>query len=193
MLASQLALRFAQWESRTLDPYDGSTTTIYRYQGYLQEMNTGAMKSFQADPTDTTTGCATITGETNTLIEYMFNEDNYTDATFSQDEFIENGQIMAFAMMDQFEQCGVIEFLTVFDAAASKLPQTMSAFASFGTQIGLGWETHDTSAWLAFAEIQEAYENNDQEEWAQGMGLLISQILKFQADGASVDVAPTGN
>ena len=183
-LAGQLALRFAQWESR-INPMS-EETTIYRYQGYLQEMNRGAMASFQANPDDSGSGCSQVTGETNTLIEFMFTETNYVDETFNQDEFIENFQIMAFSMMDQFEQCGVVEFLTVFDNAASKLPQMTSAFATFGTQVGLGWETHDTSAWLAFADIQEAYDANNQEEWAEGVGLLVSQILKFQADAASV-------
>lgn len=111
------------------------------------------MASFQANPDDTSSGCFTATTESNELIEFMFTETNYIDETFSQSEFTENFQITAFSVMDQFEQCGVVEFLTVFDNAASRIPQMSAAFASFGTQVGLGWETHDTSAWLAFAEI----------------------------------------
>ena len=56
-----------------------STTTIYRYQCYLQEMNRCAMKSFQANPDDIESGCYTLTGESNTLIEFMFDEANYID------------------------------------------------------------------------------------------------------------------
>lgn len=150
-IAAQLALRFAQWESR-VNPMS-EETTIYRYQGYLQEANKGAMASFQANPDDTSSGCSTATVESNELIEFMFTETNYTDETFNQSEFTENFQITAFSVMDQFEQCGVVEFLTVFDNAASRIPQMSAAFASFGTQVGLGWEEHDTSAWLAFADI----------------------------------------
>lgn len=76
-IAGQLALRFAQWESRQ-NPIS-EETTIYRYQGYLQQMNTGAMKSFQANPDDTDTGCFEATGESNTLIEFMFDDANYAD------------------------------------------------------------------------------------------------------------------
>ena len=119
-IATQLAYGFAKWESRQ-DPMS-DVTTIYRYQGYLQEMNTGAMKSFQSNPDDIESGCYTLTAESNTLIEFMFDENNYVDATFNESEFTENAQITAFAVMDQFEECGVVQFLTLFDSAASKIP-----------------------------------------------------------------------
>ena len=66
-----------------------------------------------------------------------------------------------------------------------------AAFSTFGTQIYLGMDEKDTSAWLAYDEIETAYNAKNQEDFAEGMGLLVSQILKFEADAASVDVAPT--
>ena len=62
-------------------------TTVERYAGYLELMNTGAMKSLQMDPDNPDGDCLTLTEETNALIQAMFNSDNYTNGVINQAEF----------------------------------------------------------------------------------------------------------
>lgn len=99
---------------------------------------------------------------------------------------------MAFSMMDQFEVCGISELLIVLDGALNDIPRTSSSLTSLGTQIALGWENGDTSVWLAVADIQSNVGTENYEDLGKGLGLLISQILKFEAPGAVVQVSPTG-
>ena len=98
---------------------------------------------------------------------------------------------MAFALMDEFEECGVNEFLIVLDGALNNIPQTTSALTSAATQLALGYENQDTSLYIGIADIQTAFANDDMVGVGQGAGLLISQILKYEAPGAVIDVQPT--
>ena len=50
--------------------------------------------------------------------------------------------------MDEFEKCGVNEFLIVLDGALNNIPQTSSALMSAGTQLAIGYENKDTSMYL---------------------------------------------
>ena len=43
----------------------------------------------------------------------------------------------------------------------------------------------------AVAEIQSNVGTENYEDLGMGLGLLLSQIIKFEAPGASVEVAPT--
>ena len=65
--------------------------------------------------------------------------------------------------MDEFEKCGVNEFLIVLDGALNNIPQTVSAFNSAATQIALGYENSDTSIYYAVADITEAFGSDDME------------------------------
>ena len=98
---------------------------------------------------------------------------------------------MAFAAMDQFENCGINEFLIVIDSALNNIPQTVSAFNSAATQVVLGYETKDTSIYYAIDDITAAAGTEDWQALGQGVGLLISQILKYEAPGAVIQVSPT--
>ena len=100
---------------------------------------------------------------------------------------------MAFAGMEEFEKCGVNEFLIVFDGALTNLPQTAAAFSSAGTQLVLGYENQDTSIYYAMKDIQDAFEQDDMVRLGKGCGLLASQILKYEAPGAVIEVSPTGS
>lgn len=95
--------------------------------------------------------------------------------------------------MEEFENCGVNEFLIVLDGALNNMPQFSAALSSTATQLALGWENQDTSIYYAIADIQEAFENEDMVSLGEGTGLLISQILKYEAPGAVIEVQPTGN
>ena len=75
----------------------------------------------------------------------MMTETNYPDNEITQALFQENFQIMAFALMDEFEKCGVNEFLIVLDGALNNIPQTTSALSSAATQLAIGFQTKDTS------------------------------------------------
>ena len=95
---------------------------------------------------------------------------------------------MAFALMDEFEKCGVNEFLIVLDGALNNIPQTTSALTSAATQLALGYENKDTSIYIAVQGIVDAFAADDMEEVGEGAGLLISQILKYEAPGAVIQV-----
>ena len=78
----------------------------------------------------------------------MMDETNYPDNEITQALFQENFQIMAFDAMDEFEKCGVNEFLIVLDGALNNIPQTTSALTSAATQLAIGYQTKDTSIYL---------------------------------------------
>ena len=173
---------------RDFSDYDSN---IVRYTNYIQDLNRGATKSLQSNPNDTSTDCYISTTETNALIDYMMTDSNYADNEITQSEFQENFQIMAFALMDEFEKCGVNEFLIVLDGALNNIPQTTSALTSAATQLALGYENQDTSLYIGIADIQTAFANDDMEGVGEGLGLLVSQILKYEAPGAVIQVQPT--
>ena len=76
-------------------------------------------------------------------------ETNYYGNEITQSEFQENFQIMAFQLMDEFEKCGVNEFLIVLDGALNNIPQTTSALTSAATQLAIGYQSKDTSIYIA--------------------------------------------
>ena len=98
---------------------------------------------------------------------------------------------MLFALMDEFENCGFNELMIMLDGASNNLPQTASALSSAATQIALGYETKDTSIYLGVADLQAAADSEDYEGLGKGAYLLLSQILKFEAPGAVIQVSPT--
>ena len=79
----------------------------------------------------------------------MMDETNYYGNEITQSEFQENFQIMAFQLMDEFEKCGVNEFLIVLDGALNNIPQTTSALTSAATQLAIGYQSKDTSIYIA--------------------------------------------
>ena len=186
-----LAVVFSNTNYEGQRDFEDYESNIVRYTTYIQNLNRGATKSLQSNPNDTTTDCYTSTTETNALIDYMMTETNYVDNEISQSEFQENFQIMAFALMDEFENCGVNEFLIVLDGALNNIPQTTSALTSAATQLALGYENQDTSLYIGIADIQTAFANDDMEGVGEGLGLLVSQILKYEAPGAVIQVQPT--
>lgn len=98
---------------------------------------------------------------------------------------------MAFALMDEFEKCGINEFLIVADGALNNIPQTTSALTSLATQLALGYENQDTSIYIAMADINAARSASNMEELGEGVGLLLGQILKYEAPDTRIEVQPT--
>ena len=93
--------------------------------------------------------------------------------------------------MAQFEDCGAVQFMQVLDSGLSNLPATVGSFLSAGTQTAIGWSKEDTALFIAKKEIQTSFEKADWEGVGKGTLLGISQILKFEAPAASIDVSPT--
>ena len=150
-----IAANIATWENRNrqdveLAPFP-TETNLNRYTRYLKEMNRGAMRSFQTDIDDVETECLEKTDLSNADLAAMFDENNYVNGEINQSEFLEKFQVFGFKLMDQFEECGVNEFLITLDSALNNIPTSSSAISSLGTQIALGWETEDTSIYLAKA------------------------------------------
>ena len=95
-------------------------------------------------------------------------------------------------MVEQFEYCGVNEFLISLDGAANNIPATVAGFNVIATQVITGWNTEDTSIYYALANIKKTAHLHDKTELGKGLGLLVSQILKFEAPAAKVEVVPAG-
>ena len=93
--------------------------------------------------------------------------------------------------MDEFEKCGVNEFLIVADGALNNMAQTSSALTSLATQLALGYENQDTSIYIALKEINDARAASNMEALGEGVGLLLGQILKFEAPDNKIEVQPT--
>ena len=179
-LISELLATYSIFTRNQVD-YSGMNpeTTPMRFSRYIQEMNLGAMRSFQANPDDLETDCYTQAQETNSLFNPMFDASNYTNGVINQAEFLELFQIMSFSMMEQFEYCGINQLLILIDGAMSDLPNTLSALSSIGTQLYFGWENRDTSIYLAFADIEDACLLDNKEECGYGIGLFVGQTLKY--------------
>ena len=160
-------------ERQTINAMD-SESTVERYSRYLQDFNKGSMKALQTNPDDDTTTCVTKTVETNVLVDILFKGENYSNGAINQAEFTEKAQITTFALMDQFENCGVNGFLIVLDGALNDIPRTTSALSSAGTQLALGYETKDTSLYLAVEEMETAANSEDFEKLGEGAILLVS-------------------
>ena len=116
----------------------------------------------------------------------MFSAETYTDGVINSNEFQDRLQIVAFQVMDEFEACGINEFLIVIDGALNNTPQIFSAVNSAITQIALGWENKDTSIYYAVDDIMGAVAKEDMESLGMGVGLLVSQILKYEAPGVVI-------
>ena len=98
---------------------------------------------------------------------------------------------MGYELMAQFEHCGVNQFMIQFDNAANNLPQTAAAGATTVTQAIEGWERQDSSLYYAVDDIKKNWGTENYEGLGMGLGLLMSQILKFEAPAAVVEVRPT--
>ena len=93
--------------------------------------------------------------------------------------------------MDQFDKCGAVQLMQVLDSGLSNLPATIGSFLSTGTQTAIGWSDRDTAIFIAKDEITLAYKYANWEGVGQGVMLGLSQILKYEAPAAAVEVAPT--
>ena len=158
-------------------------------------MNLGTMKSLQSDPDNPDGNCITTTQETNTLLAAMFNPDNYSTGEITQAEFLENFQIMSYTGMEQLENCGGNDLLIKFDTATNKIQNFIAGSGNFATQIGIGLENRDQAIFYAIDELRASggaqASSADWEKRGKGLGLLVSQFIKFEAPDAVVEVSPT--
>ena len=178
--------------AQTIQPMD-TTTTAARYAGYLQEMNTGGMLSLQTDPTSTDTLCADATALTNANLDYLADASNYVNGEINSAEFQENFQIMTFKFMEQAEQCGITDLLIVLDAATNNLSNVVASSTNLVTQYALGYADRDSSFFLAVDDVSAAFGTDDFVTLGEGMMLLTSQAVKFEAPDAVIEVAPTSS
>ena len=79
------------------------------------------------------------------------------------------------------------------DNAANNIPATVAGFNVTITQLSTGWKDQDTSIYKSLKIMEDNLHVADKTELGKGLGLLVSQILKFEAPNASVDVEPTGS
>ena len=106
---------------------------------------------------------------------------------------MEKTQVMNLKLMEQFDKCGFNKFFIAFDEMTNNLPMLVSSGANLVTQIGTGFSASDTSVFLSLDKFKACYnENWKWEKCGGGFQLLLSQLLKVQAEEASVSVIPPG-
>ena len=176
------------------------------------------MLSLQSVISDESTTCFTKTSETNVLIGYMFDAQYYTNNEINQGEFQAKFQIMGYSLMDQMEACGVNSILMILDSALESIPGAVSTATNTATQLALGWSEFTASGsdftsasyqptiafYKGLKQLEEANLMADDEtatttstmkvaQIGQALGLLVSQMLKYEAPSASVEVNPTSS
>jgi len=124
-------------------------TNMERYFRYLQNYNTGFMRSLQSNPDDRKTQCMDKTSATNLKIKDMTDATQYTTGEVNQSEFIEKLQLAALVGMEQFESCGINEFLISFDGALNNWSSLGGSLSAVTTQLITGYSKKDTSVYIS--------------------------------------------
>jgi len=168
-------------------------TNMQRYFRYLQNYNTGFMRSLQSNPDDRTTQCMDKTKATNLKINDMTDVNQYSDESVNQGEFLEKFQLAALVGMEQFEACGINEFLISLDGTLTNWSSLGGSLSAVTTQLITGYSKRDTSIYISTTRMSDAWSAVDWEELGLGSSLFISQILKFEAPDAAIQVEPTSN
>ena len=115
------------------------------------------------------------------------------------------------------EACGVNSILMILDSALETAPGAVSSLTNTATQLALGWTEYSTSAgftsdsyeptiafYKGLKQLEEANLMADDKDATttgtmkvaqigQALGLLVSQVLKYEAPSASVEVNPTSS
>ncbi len=170
---------------------EGQETNMARYFRYLQNFNTGFMLSLQSNPNDRTTTCQDRTTATNKLIADLADPKQYTGGKIIESEFLEKFQVAAIVGMEQFDDCGINEFLISLDGALNNWSSLAGSVSAVGTQLITGWSKKDTSIYISTTKLSDSWDAVDWEGIGKGGSLMISQILKFEAPEAAIEVTPT--
>ena len=80
--------------------------------------------------------------------------------------------------------------MQVLDSGLSNLSATIGSVMSAGTQTVVGWDQKDTALFIARDEIVNSYTKTDWEGVGKGVLLGVSQILKYEAPAATLEVSP---
>ena len=83
-------------------------------------------------------------------------------------------------------------YMVQLDMMMSNIPQMTGSFANLGTQVVQGWNTEDTTFWLAKKDFMNAFRATDYEWIAEEGQLFLSQLLKFKAPETFKDVIFVG-
>ena len=166
-------------------------TNITRYFRYISNFNTGFMRSLQSNPNDRNTDCMDKTKATNLKIAEVADEKTYTGGEIGEGEFIEKFQVAAIVGMEQFDHCGINEFLISMDGMLNNWSSLAGSASALTTQIIVGYSTSDTSVYKSVNQLNTSWGNADWEGIGLGTSLLISQVLKYEAPDASINVNPT--
>ena len=166
-------------------------TNFARYFRYLQNFNTGFMLSLQSNPNDRNTNCQDRTKATNKLIADLSDPNNYSTGEINESEFFEKFQVAAIIGMEQFDDCGINEFLISLDGALNNWSSLAGSVSAVGTQLITGWSKKDTSIYISTTKLSDSWDVADWEGIGKGGSLMISQILKFEAPEAAIEVTPT--
>ena len=93
--------------------------------------------------------------------------------------------------MEQFDDCGINEFLISMDGALNNWSSLAGSASAVTTQLIVGYSKQDTSIYKSVNKISDAWGKADWEGMGLGTSLMIGQILKYEAPDASIEVTPT--
>ena len=100
---------------------------------------------------------------------------------------------MTFKAMEQAEQCGINDLLIVTDAATNNLSNIIASATNLATQFAIGYQEQDSALFIATDDISQSFGTDDFVTFGEGLMLLVSQSVKFEAPDAVIEVAPTSS
>lgn len=164
--------------------------------GWLDDMipnfvgyNQGLMKAMMKNPEEETGTCFTAMESADESIETFFTTSSYkTDQGFEVGNLLNNFQIMSIQILAEMEACGFNEYILQLDNVFSTWSSLGGSFGSLGTQALVGLKNKDTSMYLAW-DLMTA-ENLTAENFAQGLQLLTSQMMKVEAPSWDLPANP---
>lgn len=109
--------------------------TVYDIGTYLGDLNVGAALGFQDDPTDVSTDCYASATATAVYIQNMFDSTQYTNGAINTAEFLSLAQTAEIAVLTEFNDCHLMEFLYAVNNRLTDASFTAGLFSNIGTQI----------------------------------------------------------
>lgn len=105
-------------------------------------------------------------------------------------KILEDFQVTAISMMEQFQSCGYNELLVHVDRLLSNWPQLGGGVANLGTQLLVGWSDKDTAIYLSWDGIVDDVKREDWTTIGFKFQNFISQTVKYLGPDTFTKVKP---
>ena len=150
------------------------------------------MLSMQNNPNSTTSNaCKDQIALANAEVANMLNFSTYTSGSFNFGELMNKAQIMMFKLQGEFELCGYDQFLISWDGLMSNWGALSGGLASLTTQFTIGgFNGFKQAAYISIFEIRDGWNNKDWKKFGEGLQLLFSETVHYEAPVDNIDLVP---